>query len=316
MDVGYPPSYRSAFGLVLALSWGKIMQTSASSPSSGESFTPKLSETATSAISWSSIWGGVFVALASTTALMILGSGLGFSVRSPWVDTESAKHLAVASVIWVILIQWISSALGGYITGRLRTRWVNVHTHEVFFRDTAHGFVTWSVATVLTIALSIGVVSVGGLAGSIVAAHAAEGYSKHAEMNRNGAHSDFNPMPYYTDMLFRGDHPATPDQDVRGEAGRILAKGVKDNGVSDADKAYLTQLVQTRTGIADSDARKRVDDVIAQENADISKVKEVADNARKTAAILSICMALALMIGAFVASVSAALGGNIRDRHN
>ncbi len=26
------------------------------------------------------------------------------------------------------------------MTGRLRTRWVGIHTDEVFFRDTAHGF--------------------------------------------------------------------------------------------------------------------------------------------------------------------------------
>ena len=46
------------------------------------------------------------------------------------------------------MTQWISAALGGYIAGRLRTKWTGTHTHEVFFRDTAHGLITWSVATV------------------------------------------------------------------------------------------------------------------------------------------------------------------------
>lgn len=44
-------------------------------------------------------------------------------------------------------MQWLSAALGGYVTGRLRTRWVGLHTHQAFFRDTAHGFITWSLAT-------------------------------------------------------------------------------------------------------------------------------------------------------------------------
>ena len=41
----------------------------------------------------------------------------------------------------------IASALGGYITGRLRRFWHNTHRDEVVFRDHAHGLVTWAVAT-------------------------------------------------------------------------------------------------------------------------------------------------------------------------
>jgi hypothetical protein len=43
----------------------------------------------------------------------------------------------------------IASTFGGYITGRLRHAWEDVNIHERF-RDTAHGFVTWAFATVLT----------------------------------------------------------------------------------------------------------------------------------------------------------------------
>lgn len=292
------------------------MQTSVSTPSPyGDSPTPRLSETALSAISWPAIIGGVFTALSVTVVLTILGSGLGFAAKSPWVDASAAKTLGVVSVIWIIIVQWLASAMGGYMTGRLRTRWVNVHTHEVFFRDTAHGFVTWATATVLTLAIFTSVASMAGHAGTMITAHALSGYGKGKNVEA-GHTADANPMSYYSDMLFRGDHPTTPDTDVRSEANRILLKGLKDGGVSDQDKTYLAQLVTTRTGVADTDARKRVDDVIAQENADEAKVKEVADNARKTASVLSICIALSLIIGAFVSSVAAALGGNIRDRHN
>jgi hypothetical protein len=297
------------------------MQTVTTSSPYGDSPAPRLSDKAYSAISWSAIIGGVFVALATTVVLTILGSGLGFAAKSPWVDASSAKTLGVVSVIWIIIVQWLASALGGYIAGRLRTRWVNVHTHEVFFRDTAHGFVTWATATVLTLAIFTSVASMAGHAGTMLTAHALSGSVGGAMESgpKGGAGhppADMNPMSYYSDMLFRGDHTTGPDQDVRGEANRILFKGMKDGGVTDEDKTYLSQLVASRTGIADADARKRVDDVIAQERTDEDKMKEVADNARKTASVLSICIALSLIIGAFVASVAAALGGNIRDRHN
>jgi hypothetical protein len=309
------------------------MQTSISSPPAYSDSPPsRLSETAFSAISWSAILGGVFVALAVSVVLTILGSGLGFAAKSPWVDASAAKTLGVISVIWIIVVQWLGSALGGYITGRLRTRWVNVHTHEVFFRDTAHGFVTWAVATVVMLAIFTSIASVAGHAGTNITAHALSGYVKgnEAGIGSKAQGLDVNPMSYYSDMLFRGGQPTAsvptqgatstpavnPNEDVRAEANRILFRGLKDNGVSDEDKAYLTQLVSIHTGLSDTDARKRVDSVIEQESADEAHVKEVADNARKTASVLSICIALSLMLGAFVASVAAALGGNARDRHN
>jgi hypothetical protein len=68
----------------------------------------------------------------------------------------SATSFAVTSAIWLIVTQWLSSGFGGYVAGRLRTRWIGTHTHEVFFRDTAHGLITWAVATVLVAAVLAG----------------------------------------------------------------------------------------------------------------------------------------------------------------
>ncbi len=105
---------------------------------------------ARSAVSWSAIIAGAFVAASVSFVLFALGSGLGIASISPWPGRGiSATTFAVSAAIWLIVMQWVSSAAGGYITGRLRTRWVGTHTHEVFFRDTAHGLVTWAVATVL-----------------------------------------------------------------------------------------------------------------------------------------------------------------------
>src|SRR6202049_3317726 len=106
-----------------------------------------------SAASWPSIIAGAFVAASVSLVLLALGSGLGFASISPWPGQGvTATTFAVTTAIWLIVMQWVSSGVGGYITGRLRTRWTGTHTHEVFFRDTAHGLVMWSVATVLVAA--------------------------------------------------------------------------------------------------------------------------------------------------------------------
>jgi hypothetical protein len=99
-----------------------------------------------SAVSWGAIFAGASVAAATSVVLLMLAVGLGFLNSTAW-PYVSGTRVAVGAAVALIFVQWISSALGGYITGRLRTRWVGVHSHEVFFRDTAHGFITWSVAT-------------------------------------------------------------------------------------------------------------------------------------------------------------------------
>src|SRR6202795_5302880 len=131
-----------------------------------------------SAASWPAIIAGAFVAASVSLVLLALGSGLGFASISPWPGHGvSAKTFAITTAIWLIVMQWVSSGFGGYITGRLRTRWTGTHTHEVFFRDTAHGLVMWAVATVLvaaTLATSLfsaiggGAHAVSGIASSDV----------------------------------------------------------------------------------------------------------------------------------------------------
>lgn len=112
-------------------------------------------ESSTSAVSWSAIIAGAFSASALTFVLMLLGSGLGLTMVSPWTNQgASITTFAVSAAIWLIVVQWLSSALGGYMTGRLRARWIGVHTDETFFRDTAHGFLAWAVATLLVICVA------------------------------------------------------------------------------------------------------------------------------------------------------------------
>jgi hypothetical protein len=124
-------------------------------------------------------------------------------------------------------------------------------------------------------------------------------------------------MGYFVDSLYRTDRPSAnvPDEGVRAQSARILLNGMRNGDVPAPDKTYLTQLVVVRTGLSQADAAKRVDEVIAQENAAETKARLIADAARKAGSYLSIFTALSMLVGAFIACVAAALGGQQRDEY-
>jgi len=271
-------------------------------------------ESSKSAVSWAAIIAGAVAATSASLLLLALGSGLGLISASPWPGVgASAGAVTALAAAWFVAVQWIASGLGGYLTGRLRTRWVGTHDHEVFFRDTAHGFVTWALATIvlalLIAAAASAAVGTGVRAGAELGSGAAQGAANAASRSPVSG--------YDVDMLFRSSQ-ADPGQSAansRQEATRILAKGMTTGDVSAADRAYVAQMVAARTGIAQPEAEKRVDDVVAQLNAAETKARQAADAARKAAATASILTALSMLIGAFIACAAAALGGMERDLH-
>jgi hypothetical protein len=268
---------------------------------------------AKSAASWPAIIAGAVVAVAVSLILLALGTGLGFASISPWSDRGiSATTFTVTTAIWLIVMQWISAGLGGYIAGRLRTRWVGTHTHEVFFRDTAHGLVTWAVATVLIAAL-VATSFVSAIGGGARAVSDVASAGAHGAMSAASSPASV----YSLDKLFRSAAPAGAPAagDPRVEAGHIIANAVATGSVSDEDRAYLAEVVAAKSGIAPADAQKRVDDFIASATQAEAKVKAEADAARKAAAEASIYTALSMLVGAFIASVAATLGGRLRDEH-
>jgi hypothetical protein len=243
-------------------------------------------------------------------------------MTSPWPNAgATATTFTIAAGIWLIVMQWLSSGLGGFITGRLRTKWVRVHTHEVFFRDTAHGLLTWALATVIGAMLlaSAGsaAIGTGTRAAATVAAGAAQGASQGGMQSAGGVMSAGQQRAYDVDSLFRGEKPelASSDNDVRAQTTRILASGLTDGDVPAADRTYLASIVAQRTGVSDADAQKRVDDVIAREKAAETKVRQAADTARKSTSAFTLFTALSMLIGAFIASAAAAYGGSLRDDH-
>jgi hypothetical protein len=268
-------------------------------------------ESPVSAVSWPAIFGGAIATTAITIVLVLLGSGLGLASISPWPNSgASATTFTIAAGLWLIVVQWIASALGGFLTGRLRTKWVNLHTHEVFFRDTAHGLLTWGLATVIGAVIAGMVVMAAAGTGTRAMATVASGAAQ-------GAGALGQSRAYDVDSLFRGEKPelAASGQDAREEATRIFVSDFRTGEVSDSDRSYLADEVAARTGLSRDDAGKRVDTVVSQEKAAELKARQAADAARKSASTSAIFMALSMLIGAFIACVAAAYGGSLRDEH-
>jgi hypothetical protein len=223
------------------------------------------------------------------------------------------------TAIGLVLVQWLSAGIGGYVTGRLRTKWASLHTHEVFFRDTAHGLITWATATLLVSgAAAIIAASTAGAGAHAVAAAGSTAAAASATHTASTSSID----PYDVDTLLR---PASPDtqssaneaasNDMRMQSTRILAAGLVKGDIPPADQVYLTQVVGAQARVSPTDATARVDAIVAKVRADHDRAIQAADDARKAAETASIFTAFAMLLGAFIACVAAALGGRRRDVH-
>jgi hypothetical protein len=292
-----------------------------------------------SGVSWGAIFAGAAAAAALSLIMLILGTGLGLSSVSPWAqDGIRAATFGVSTILWITFTQLVASGMGGYLAGRLRTKWVAVHTDEVYFRDTAHGFLTWAVASLATAVLLtsvIGAIVRGGVsAGATVAtalATTAGGAAAVTSANSaNGANStlasnaksDGGAMGYFLDSLFRKDVNESTSAANSGaapiaEVGGIFMNAVRTGALSAEDSKYVAQIVAQRTGIAQADAEKRVNDTFARVQSTITSAettaKDAADKARKASAYAALWLFISLLCGAFIASFAATFGGRQRD---
>lgn len=286
---------------------------------------PLVEVTPVSAVSWPSIAGGALVAAAMGLILLSLGTGLGLSVTSPWSNSGiSSKTLGIAGAIWLIAMQAIAGGLGGYVAGRLRTQWVAVHPEEVYFRDTAHGFLAWAVAVVISAGFlasaAAALVGAGaGVAGTGLASAGAVVARTSTEMPAARLQPEPDGVGYYVDALFRTARSSAASSEVPTsmEASRIVAAALSKGDLAPADKTYLSQWVAARTGLNQSDADKRVTETIAQAKAARAeaeaKAREAAEAARKAGAYLSLWVFVSMLAGAFCASYAATIGGRQRD---
>jgi len=331
---------------------------------------PGADAASSSGVSWGAILAGAAGAAALSLILLILGTGLGLSTVSPWSGQgASATAFGVSTIVWVTFTQLAASGIGGYLAGRLRTRWAAVHADEVYFRDTAHGFLAWSVATLVTAATltsAIGaIVGSGVQAGAAVAGGAAttaaagvSGVAAAAGGRRDT--SDPDASGYFIDSLFRSNSdssaampvaaaapadpaasgaavappsdastsPSSPPALARAphgpmgpaqsaEVGRIFANALRTGSLAADDSRYVAQRVAQQTGLAPADAEKRVSEVFGRMQARLKEAettaRDAADQARKASSYAALWLFVSLLIGAFVASLSATYGGRQRD---
>lgn len=282
------------------------------------------------AVSWGAILAGGAAAAALSLILLILGAGLGLTSLSPYGGQGAgAMALGLSAIVWVMVTQALASGMGGYLAGRLRNRWSGVQSDEVFFRDTAHGFLAWAVATLATAALlttAIGSV-VGGAVktGATVAGTAATAaVASAAPQGGDAAGEEGGPVAYFIDSMFR--RPAGPPQAgavaaaepaPTAEVARILLRAGRDGALAPEDQRYLGQLVAERTGLAPQEAEQRVGDTVARMQAQADKAeaaaRDAAEKARKAAITATLWLFVSMLLGAFSASLAATWGGRERD---
>jgi hypothetical protein len=250
-------------------------------------------------VSWAAVLAGAAASCALTLVLLSFGMGMGFSVVSPWGNSGvSATTFKIGTGLYFIVMAMISSGVGGYLAGRLRTKWVGLQTTEVHFRDTAHGFLAWAVASV------VGALLLASPASSLI------GGTLSGATQVAASSTPSSPMDGYVDTLLRSDNPSPQAQqnpsDTRAEMARLFTSSFRNGDLKPADKTYVAKVVSARTGLNEADAQKRVTEVTTQVKADL-------DSARKAAMQVAMWLTLSLFIGAFSASLAATEGGGLRD---
>jgi hypothetical protein len=285
------------------------------------------------AVSWGAIFAGAAAAASLSLILLMLGTGLGLSSVSPWsYSGVSAEVFGTSTIVWLAFTQIIASGMGGFIAGRLRARWVAVQTDEVYFRDTAHGFLAWAIATLATAALLTSVI------GAIVSGGIQAGVSRVGDtepMRFDRPKPDNESMRYFVDSLFRKEIPAVTSTErftedalplrtngpiiieSTSEVARIFKNALQTGALPQEDKRYVGQMVSQRTSLSQHDAEKRVDNTYtrwqAKWLAEEKTAKNLADATRKASAYASLWLFISLLIGAFIASFAAIYGGRMRD---
>lgn len=300
-----------------------------------------------SAVSWGAIVAGAAAAAALSLILLILGAGLGLSAVSPWADSGSAAaRLGVAAIVWLSFTQLMASGLGGYIAGRLRSRWANTASDEVYFRDTAHGFLAWAVASLATAALlgsaiggivgtsaRTGAALLGDTAAATTATTAAAATTANTATTATTApaaaaapaapRTGDAPLDYAVESLFRADPAApatapTPSTPAPlAEVTHILANGLHNGSLPDADLHHVAALVAQRTGLPQDQAERRVAELQARLQTAArdaqTAAREAADRARQASMLTALWTFVSLLVGAFAASLAATFGGRQRD---
>ena len=256
----------------------------------------------TSYVEWGPIFAGAFAAAALSFVLLTAGAAIGLSLVSPYPTQSYGKWAATLATWWALVVTLGSFLVGGYIAGRLRTVWGDANADEIQFRDGIHGMLMWSVSILIGGIFAFIVGTTTTLVGSTVGKSA--GYS--SERGSLLAPS--------VDALLRGSSSTAvtiglpASSDLRDEVTRILTTSVSTGKLTDANRTYLAQVVAQRAGVPQTEAEKRVNDILAES-------VQAIDDARKAAVLVGLVTTTALLFGLVATWYAAQRGGHHRD-HN
>jgi len=288
---------------------------------------PVTSATAAGAsyVEWGAVLAGAFLAAAISFVLLTFGAAIGLSATSPWPNSgASAKLIATLAVLWAMMQQIGAFMVGGYVAGRMRSRWHETTQHEVEFRDGLHGGLVWAVGIVIGAALVMATAGAAAKTGIDVAGRAAGAASVTAL-------STTDPMDAVLDNMLRpttvaqatggatppaaaatapaqsrARSPGATADETRSEMGRILASAVAGGALSDQNRTYLAQVVAQRSGLSQQEAERKVNEAF-------TAAREAADKTRKAAILTGFVTAASLIISFGAAWWAALRGGQHRD---
>jgi hypothetical protein len=266
---------------------------------------------ARSYLDWPAVFAGAVLASAISLVLITFGSAIGLSLTSPFENTGmSAVGLAIALGLWLVWVQVSSFMAGGYVTGRMRRRAYDASEHESDVRDGIHGLVVWGVGVLL--GALILALTAGGAA--TTAATAAGGAAQAAIEKMADAAQGANPFSQAVDTAFRTARPdAGNSLDARNEAMAIVARGVAQGDIPEADRTYLAQVIAARTDVPEDEAKARVDTMVTSAQQAAEEAKQQAERAKRFAVIAAFVAAASLAISAAAAFWAAGMGGRHRD---
>ncbi len=103
---------------------------------------------------WCTVFAGAVIAIATMLVLSQFGSVIGLSSDGLLASkVDLAQWAVIATGIWLLWVQLISAVLGGYITGRMRTKSLDATPHESELRDGIYGLATWATSTIVIFAV-------------------------------------------------------------------------------------------------------------------------------------------------------------------
>jgi hypothetical protein len=270
-------------------------------------------------VEWGAVIAGAFLAAAISFVLLTFGAAIGLSAVSPWPNSgASAKVVASIAVFWAMAQQIGAFMAGGYVAGRMRSRWHETG-HEADFRDGLHGGLVWAVGVVIGAALflstagSVAKTGAEAAGGAAAAANASSSDPMDAVLDsmlrpttvaQAGTPSAATPPAAQTPAA-RARAVATGDE-TRAEMSRLLSSAVATGSLSGESRAYLVQIVAQRAGIPQQEAERRVDQAF-------NAAREAADKARRAGILTGFVTAASLLLSLGAAWWAAMRGGNHRD---